>query len=84
MKKVLPSSRRARTKAIKVPKELAALLQGKSRMDTADVDLDHIQFETDVLVIGGGGAGAAAAIEAARHGARVLMATKRADLGDRQ
>ena len=63
-------------KGDKVPKELAALLQGKSRMDTADVDLDHIQFETDVLVIGGGGAGAAAAIEAARHGARVLMATK--------
>ena len=53
-------------KGDKVPKELAALLQGKSRMDTADVDLDHIQFETDVLVIGGGGAGAAAAIEAAR------------------
>ena len=63
-------------KGDKVPKELAALLQGKSRMDTADVDLDHIQFETDVLVIGGGGAGAAAAIEAARHGAKVLMATK--------
>ena len=36
----------------------------------------HIQFETDVLVIGGGGAGAAAAIEAARHGAKVLMVTK--------
>ena len=63
-------------KGDKVPKELAALLQGKSRMDTADVDLEHIQFDTDVLVIGGGGAGAAAAIEAARHGARVLMATK--------
>ena len=31
-------------KGDKVPKELAALLQGKSRMDTADVDLDHIQF----------------------------------------
>lgn len=36
-------------------------------MDEADVDVDHIQFETDVLVIGGGGAGAAAAIEAARQ-----------------
>ncbi|WP_293985936.1 FAD-dependent oxidoreductase [Megasphaera sp.] len=63
-------------KGDKVPRELAALLQGQSRMDTADVDLGHIQFDTDVLVIGGGGAGAAAAIEAARHGAKVLMATK--------
>lgn len=63
-------------KGDQVPSELAVLLQGKSRMDEADVDVDHIQFETDVLVIGGGGAGAAAAIEAARHGAKVLMATK--------
>ena len=63
-------------KGDQVPSELAVLLQGQSRMDEADVDVDHIQFETDVLVIGGGGAGAAAAIEAARHGAKVLMATK--------
>ena len=63
-------------KGDQVPSELAVLLQGQSRMDEADVDVDHIQFETDVLVIGGGGSGAAAAIEAARHGAKVLMATK--------
>ena len=42
-------------KGDQVPSELAVLLQGQSRMDEADVDVDHIQFETDVLVIGGGG-----------------------------
>ena len=44
-------------KGDQVPSELAVLLQGQSRMDEADVDVDHIQFETDVLVFGGGGAG---------------------------
>ncbi len=35
-----------------------------------------INFETDVLVIGGGGAGAMAAYEASKHGANVMMVLK--------
>lgn len=60
----------------KVPKELGAMLQGKSRVLGQSIDLKAPRYDVDVLVIGGGGAGAAAAIEAKQHGASVLMATK--------
>jgi len=60
----------------KVPKELAALLQGKARVHPGDVDLYHCDYETDVLIIGAGGAGCAAAIEAHENGAKVMMVTK--------
>lgn len=60
----------------KVPKELGAMLQGKSRVLGKAIDLQNPRYDVDVLIIGGGGAGATAAIEAKRHGAAVLMATK--------
>ena len=41
----------------KVLHELAALLQGKSRVLGKTIDLDNPDYEADVLVIGGGGAG---------------------------
>ena len=63
-------------KGEKVPAELAALLEGKSRMDGLSVDLTNPDYETDVLIIGGGGAGCSAAIEANENGASVLMVTK--------
>jgi succinate dehydrogenase / fumarate reductase flavoprotein subunit len=59
-----------------VPRELAALLQGKSRVDPAAVDLTHPDYDVDVLIIGGGGAGASAAIEADKAGAKTLIVTK--------
>lgn len=59
-----------------VPLELAALLQGKSRVNPAEINLDRIDYDTDVLVIGGGGAGSSAAIEAHKAGARVMIVTK--------
>ncbi len=63
-------------KGSKVPKELAELLEGKSRLEGVPLDLTRIDYDTDVLVIGGGGAGAAAAIEAHDAGASVLVVTK--------
>lgn len=63
-------------KGDKVPKELAALLEGKSRIAPADVDLTKPDYDIDVLIIGGGGAGASAAIEADKAGAKVLVVTK--------
>lgn len=60
----------------KVPQELADLLEGKSRIDPGRFCLDHADYETDVLVVGGGGAGCTAALEARERGARVLFATK--------
>ncbi|MDY3750408.1 FAD-dependent oxidoreductase [Christensenella minuta] len=63
-------------KGEKVPKELAALLQANSRVKGLDLDLGHIAYDVDVLIIGGGGAGASAAIEAAGGGANVMVVTK--------
>ncbi len=60
----------------KVPTELAALLQANSRIDPTDVDLAQVDYDTDVLIIGGGGAGASAAIEADNAGAKVMIVTK--------
>ena len=63
-------------KGDKVPKELAEILQAHSRITADSVCLDHPDYETDVLVIGGGGAGASAAIEAHEAGADVMVVTK--------
>ena len=58
------------------PAEMADLLEGNSRIDPDKIDLSHLAFDVDVLVIGGGGAGASAALLAQEQGARVLLATK--------
>jgi succinate dehydrogenase / fumarate reductase flavoprotein subunit len=58
------------------PKELVELLEAPSRLDPALVDLNKIDYETDVLVIGGGGAGVTSALFAQEQGAQVLLATK--------
>ncbi|MCR5290132.1 MAG: FAD-dependent oxidoreductase [Treponema sp.] len=63
-------------KGQKAPLELAEILQAKPRMEPENIDLDHVDYETDVLVIGGGGAGTSAAIMASEAGAKVLLVTK--------
>ncbi len=60
----------------KIPAELKALLEGKSRVLGLDLDLVNPDYDVEVLVIGGGGAGCSAAIEAHEAGANVLIATK--------
>lgn len=60
----------------RVPHELADLLECKGRIDPEGFPLDQIDYEADVLVIGGGGAGTAAALVAQECGAKVLLATK--------
>lgn len=63
-------------KGDKVPTQLAALLQGHSRISAEDVDLGSPDYDTDVLIIGGGGAGASAAVEADKAGVRSMIVTK--------
>ena len=63
-------------KGEKVPVELAVLLEGKSRVYGKNINLDKIDYDVDVLVIGGGGAGSSAAIEAHEGGANVMIVTK--------
>ncbi len=58
------------------PEEVVDLLESKSRIDPQSVNLGKIDFETDLLVIGGGGAGTSAALTAQREGIKVLIATK--------
>ena len=63
-------------KGQKVPLELKALLEGKSRLAGRELDLTKPDYEADVLIIGGGGAGCSAAIEANEAGANVMLVTK--------
>ncbi|MBI2859947.1 MAG: FAD-binding protein [Chloroflexi bacterium] len=58
------------------PVEIAALLEGNIRIDPDKVDLEKIDYDVDVLVVGGGGGGASAALLAQENGANVLLATK--------
>jgi succinate dehydrogenase / fumarate reductase flavoprotein subunit len=63
-------------KGQKAPIELAEMLQAKPRLEPEKIDLNHIDYEADVLVIGGGGAGTSAAIMASEAGAKVMLVTK--------
>lgn len=63
-------------KGEKAPIELLKMLQAKPRISPEHIDLNHIDYEADVLVIGGGGAGTSAAIMASEAGASVLLVTK--------
>ena len=60
----------------KVLHELAHLLQGTSRVLGKEIDLEHPDYDVDVLVIGGGGAGSSAAVTAHANGANVMIVTK--------
>jgi len=64
------------SKGYKIAHEMVDLLEARSRVDPAKVDLTSVDHETDVLVIGGGGAGTAAALLAQEKGAKVIIATK--------
>ncbi len=64
------------SKGYRIAHEMADLLEAKSRVNPADIDLAKVDYETDVLVIGGGGAGTSAAILAQEQGAKVIIATK--------
>ena len=63
-------------KGEKAPRELVDVLEGRSHLASDALDLTQIDYDTDVLIIGGGGAGASAALLAREHGARVILATK--------
>ncbi len=68
--------RMGRNKGSRTPLELAAVLEAPSVIKPGLVDLEKVDLETDVLVVGGGGAGASAALLAQENGARVTLVTK--------
>jgi len=55
---------------------VASLLESRSVIRPDKVNLGKVDFDTDVLVLGGGGAGTSAAIMAAQGGCKVIIATK--------
>ncbi len=58
------------------PEEVAQMLESQSMLRPDRLDLSRIDYDTDVLIIGGGGAGTSAALMASQAGAKVIMATK--------
>ncbi len=63
-------------KGERAPRELAHMLHSTSRIQNEEIDLTKIDYDVDVLVIGGGGAGSSCAIEAHNAGADVMIVTK--------
>ena len=63
-------------KGQKAPLELAEMLHSTSRIADENIDITKIDYDVDVLVIGGGGAGSSCAIEAHNAGADVMIVTK--------
>lgn len=62
-----------------VPHEVADIIESHPVIDPREVDLSKVDYDVDVLVIGGGGAGTVAAIFAHEQGIpvdRILIVTK--------
>jgi len=62
-----------------VPNEFADVIEAHSRVLPSDIDLKTIDYDCDVLIIGGGGAGTVAALWAVYEGIKpenILMVTK--------
>ncbi|MCQ9205647.1 MAG: FAD-binding protein [Omnitrophica bacterium] len=65
-----------KSKGSLVPNEVADIIEANPCIDLKNVNLEKIDYDVDVLVIGGGGAGSCAALVAQEQGAKVLIATK--------
>ncbi len=67
------------SKGQRIPNEVADLLEAHPLVSPEQIDLAHIDYDTDILIIGGGGAGTVAALWAHYSGIpidRMLIVTK--------
>lgn len=66
-------------KGNRMPLEMISLLESQPLLDTGKVDISRIDYDVDVLIIGGGGGGTVASIWANMSGVpadRILISTK--------
>jgi succinate dehydrogenase/fumarate reductase flavoprotein subunit len=63
-------------KGLVVPEEIAKVMESRSLLRPAKVDLSKPDYETDILILGAGGGGTSAALMATDAGLKVIMATK--------
>lgn len=64
------------------PNELVDVLEAPSRLEAECVNLEKIDFDVDLLIIGGGGAGCSAAITASDAGVKNILIATKLRLGD--
>ena len=71
-----------RNKGAVYPNELVDVLESRSRLDISEVDLGKVDYDVDILIVGGGGAGCSAAIAASDAGAKDILVATKLRLGD--
>lgn len=87
LKKYHPDYREGTKRPVKIgpnkgdlmPNELVDLLEAHPLVDPSEIDLSHIDYDVDILIIGGGGAGTVAALWANDSGVDaedILLVTK--------
>ena len=62
-----------------VPHEVASIIEAFPLIKSTDIDLTKVDYQTDILIIGGGGAGTTAALYAVSNGIKpenIIIATK--------
>ncbi|HUU56968.1 MAG TPA: FAD-binding protein [bacterium] len=64
------------------PNELVDVLESRSRLDPSEVDLEKVDYDVDLLIVGGGGAGCSAAIAASDAGVKDILIATKLRLGD--
>ncbi len=71
-------------KGDKVPHEIADLIETHPIINPAEIDLTHLDFDLDILIIGGGGAGMTAALWAKYSGVKPedMLIVQKLRMGD--